>query len=387
MVFTSISVFITKKIRLTWRYDSPYEKKTQIFCIFPPLSYFVSMQYSIFPLWSLPEEIPPLLAQFWKNHSGYRPIWQTLSWNHFLQAAWQQKEGFFIGVIDHSSLLSFAIVEKRSIGAGMSGLFVIGGPNSHDQKSLPVLADGLQTLTKESGSVFIQCEMIESGILSWFQSGYYKSFLEQYTLCIDLLWSEESILSSMKQKWRYNIRLAQKHGVKVEKVEPSEVHIDIFMSLLYETLERDNFSGNSRAYYQALLQSRSKIWEGLYFARIDDRVVAAAILVIEGDTAVYYYGASTSDNELRKYMGAYLLQWTMIQESKRLGARIYDFLGVADPNIPSSHLAGVTDFKLKFSSNIIKWPEKQIFIARKFAYSLLNMVRWIKHLYERFTFF
>ncbi|HBA44566.1 TPA: hypothetical protein DEG21_04380 [Patescibacteria group bacterium] len=34
-------------------------------------------------------------------------------------------------------------------------------------------------------------------------------------------------------------------------------------------------------------------------------------------TAAYYYGASTSDNNFRKYMATYLLQWEMILEAKK----------------------------------------------------------------------
>lgn len=77
----------------------------------------------------------------------------------------------------------------------------------------------------------------------------------------------------------------------------------------------------------------------MYFARIGEKVVAAAIMIIAGKTAVYYYGASVSDPDLRKTMAPYLLQWEMMRAAKRAGCEIYDFLGVSPENEPGHHLA------------------------------------------------
>lgn len=74
---------------------------------------------------------------------------------------------------------------------------------------------------------------------------------------INLLQAEETILADMKQKGRYNIRIAEKNGCIAAHVPSTEENLDIFMKLLSETLERDNFSGNSREYYKHLLASRS----------------------------------------------------------------------------------------------------------------------------------
>lgn len=68
-------------------------------------------------------------------------------------------------------------------------------------------------------------------------------------------------------------------------------------------------------------------------------MVAAAILTITGKTAVYYYGASVSDPDLRKTMAPYLLQWEMIRAAQRAGCNFYDFLGVSPENEPDHHLA------------------------------------------------
>lgn len=87
-------------------------------------------------------------------------------------------------------------------------------------------------------------------------SGQVKHLLEPNTRLIDLRKTEEEILSDMKQKGRYNIRVAEKHDCRVERVAPTEANIDLFYEILKDTTERDGFSGNSRSYYEALLTSR-----------------------------------------------------------------------------------------------------------------------------------
>ncbi len=121
------------------------------------------------------------------------------------------------------------------------------------------------------------------------------------------------------------------------------------MDILADTTARDGFSHNARAYYEIFLSILEKNNAGgLLFARYDDRVIAAGIWVFSGETAIYYYGASTSDRELRKHMAPYFLQWEAIKEAKRRNCQQYDFLGIAPPDAHVSHLAGVSEFKEKF---------------------------------------
>lgn len=144
----------------------------------------------------------------------------------------------------------------------------------------------------------------------------------------------------MKQKGRYNIRIAEKSGVTVEQVPSTSENLDTFYHLLTETTERDRFAANSPAYFQTFLAylDKNKLG-GLSFATREEEVIAAGIFVFIGNTALYYYGASSSDNAKRKYMATYLLQWEMIREAKKRGCEIFDFLGIAAPDSKDSHLA------------------------------------------------
>lgn len=75
-----------------------------------------------------------------------------------------------------------------------------------------------------------------------FKKWYYKKFITPYTALIDVTQTEDEILSLMKPKWRYNIKLASKKWVKVQKVEKTDENIKIYYDLMMETTSRDNFS-------------------------------------------------------------------------------------------------------------------------------------------------
>ncbi|MBI5754780.1 peptidoglycan bridge formation glycyltransferase FemA/FemB family protein [Candidatus Peregrinibacteria bacterium] len=94
--------------------------------------------------------------------------------------------------------------------------------------------------------------------------GHYQP---EYTNMIDLSLSEVEILAQMKPKGRYNIRLAEKRGVKVLAWQwdlEREVHdlsflkasaaADIFYHLFSETTGRDGFSGHEKEFYENFLR-------------------------------------------------------------------------------------------------------------------------------------
>lgn len=241
----------------------------------------------------------------------------------------------------------------------------------------------ISDLAREIGAVFVQYEPLEEIDLPGFEKGEYRHFLEKRTLLLDLSADESSILVQMKEKGRYNVRLALKRGVTVRKSDGNESDVRAFFDLLSETLDRDGFSGNSFEYYLELVRALNASDSGaLFLAEKDGEPIAAAITTFVGGTATYYYGASTSDNEKRRDMPAYALQWEMMLEGKRRGCSVYDFLGVAPEGEADHPLAGVTDFKLKFGGEIRQWPESRIMVVRPGQYALLRWVRKIRKFFR-----
>jgi peptidoglycan pentaglycine glycine transferase (the first glycine) len=334
---------------------------------------------------SFGEDIAGAVGYFWNTQHSSAPVWQTSGWCEFLLDVGQVRECIFVGIYSTDAVLAgYAFVQVRDIGLGYTGGFIVGGPNlsqTVDTANIGLLFTEIERILDQTWVVFAQYEPVQD--LGFTQNmPLWKYFVEPYTLTLDLTLSEDELLAQMKQKGRYNIKLAEKQGVTIE-LSHLPNGLDHFMRLLNETLDRDGFSGNSRTYYAGLLAARTHVSEGLYLAHKDWLVIAAAILVMEWDQAIYYYWASTSDNELRKSMPAYLLQWRMIQAAKSAGCTQYDFLGIAPPGSEDHPLAGVSDFKHKFGGQIGVLPAKKISVHRSPQYYLLRMLRKMRWLFVK----
>jgi len=145
------------------------------------------------------------------------------------------------------------------------------------------------------------------------------------TLVVDLRGSEEAILARMKQKCRYNIRLAGKKGVTVRAWDD----IEAFHRMMRTTGERDVFGVHSLAYYRRAYEFFHKTGMcELLVAEYDGRPLAALMVFACGKRAWYFYGASTG--EARHLMPTYLLQWEAMRWAKGRGCEEYDLWGVPD---------------------------------------------------------
>lgn len=163
--------------------------------------------------------------------------------------------------------------------------------------------------------------------------------------------------------------------------EFSDEIIDTWMALLMETTERDNFSHNSREYYKMFLEELR--WNVVIAAaKYEEKVIAMTISVLYNDTALYYYGASTSEKEARKLASSYLTLWESMIFAQKNGAKYYDLFGVADPENPNDPLAGVSQFKQKLGWELIRLPPKRmIIISQKFF--LYKMLVKIKKIFSK----
>jgi peptidoglycan pentaglycine glycine transferase (the first glycine) len=145
------------------------------------------------------------------------------------------------------------------------------------------------------------------------------------TILISLEGTEEDWLARMKQKTRYNIRLAERKGVVVK---PSR-DLEAFSALMSVTGQRDGFGVHSQAYYRRafdLFYPRGEC--ELLSAEFEGRVLAMLMVFARGGRSWYLYGAS-SDEE-RNRMPTYLLQWETMRWAARHGCQEYDLWGIPD---------------------------------------------------------
>jgi lipid II:glycine glycyltransferase (peptidoglycan interpeptide bridge formation enzyme) len=145
------------------------------------------------------------------------------------------------------------------------------------------------------------------------------------TLVVDIRGSEEDILAHMKQKCRYNIRLAEKKGVTVRPWND----IGAFHRMIQITGGRDGFGVHTLEYYRRAYElfHPSGMCE-LMMAEYESKALAALMVFGHGRRAWYVYGAS--NDEERNRMPTYLLQWEAMRWAKARGCEEYDLWGVPD---------------------------------------------------------
>lgn len=176
------------------------------------------------------------------------------------------------------------------------------------------------------------------------------------TIIVSIKEDEEVILSRMKPKCRYNIRLAEKKGITVRAWHD----IDSFHKMMLITGGRDNFGVHSKEYYQRAYDLfHAKGTCELLVAEYEGKPLASLMVFANGKRAWYVYGAS--NNEERNRMPTYLLQWEAIRWAKSKGCEEYDLWGVPDENeetleanFESRHdgLWGVYRFKRGFGGQL-----------------------------------
>jgi lipid II:glycine glycyltransferase (peptidoglycan interpeptide bridge formation enzyme) len=145
------------------------------------------------------------------------------------------------------------------------------------------------------------------------------------TIIIPLDGTEEQALARMKQKCRYNVRLAEKKEITVRAWDD----LDGFYRLMQVTGGRDGFGVHSLAYYRKAYELFHPAGMAeLLLAEYEGRPLAALMIFAIGQRSWYLYGAS--NDEERNRMPTYLLQWQAMQWARQRGCAEYDLWGVPD---------------------------------------------------------
>jgi peptidoglycan pentaglycine glycine transferase (the first glycine) len=171
------------------------------------------------------------------------------------------------------------------------------------------------------------------------------------TIVLDLMPDEATLLAQMKEKWRYNVRLAARKGVTI-RVGETEEDVRTWYRLLEATGERDRFGIHTLDYYLnvwKLFSPRDEV--RLLLAEHNGQLLAGIFVGLFARQGLYLYGASS--NEQRQLMPNYLLQWEAIRWSRQRGARLYDFWGIPDTEAEDEAMAGVYRFKRGWGGQVI----------------------------------
>jgi len=342
----------------------------------------------------------------WKNWDDFvalhslGSVHQLSSWGQF-QASKGTEWGFWIlALFWEGKICGGALILRRRLPLGRCWLYIPKGPllnyaDSMVKDQMNVLLQELRNLGKREKAVYLR---VEPGLLkhgptdfapaenfAWHNFGFrpaHAHYQPEHTLVLEIDKNEKEILDQMKPKGRYNIKLAEKKGVKVLEAGnslPLKDAVRSFHQLLLETTSRDGFAGHPEIYYLEMLQKLGQKQARLYLAQWEDKIIAGILVTFYRNLAIYYFGASAS--QYRNVMAPYLLQWEAIKTAQKNGQKWYDFLGTAplkdedgEFKYDSRHAwAGVTEFKLKFGGKKVDFYPAQELIYRPLFYWLIRL--------------
>jgi lipid II:glycine glycyltransferase (peptidoglycan interpeptide bridge formation enzyme) len=229
-----------------------------------------------------------------------------------------------------------------------------------DAEAVRTFFGGVRTVAEREGvhTVKIEPEVTEQqaeikrllGDIGFQKARYDLQF--KTTMVVDLHPSEDELLARMKEKTRYNIRLAGRKGVEVAEDNSPEAH-EAFYELMKLTAERDGFKLRPYSYNEAKWEAMSEAGRShLFFATHEGEKLAGMLLYTFGTK--YWYMTGASSNEKRNLMPTYLLQWEVMRWAKAQGITYYDMVAVPNPDNlrEDDSLWGVYRFKAGFGGEI-----------------------------------
>lgn len=215
----------------------------------------------------------------------------------------------------------------------------------------------------------IQVEQITSLSVAQLVKG--RSLFKKKTIIIDLEKSEDDILKEMHPKGRYNIKVAQKHGVSV-RASISDKDIAKYLELMFTgTAKRQKIYAHGPKYH---LQMWSMLQPAgmakLFCAQYKGQILASAIIFCFKDTIYYAYGASALEH--REVMAQTLLLWEVIRWGKNHKYKHFDLWGVEEGK-------GFSRFKEQFGGQKIELVGTYDLPVNKLLYPFFRLAeeaRW-----------
>ena len=333
-----------------------------------------------------------------KDKNKYNNFIKQQKHSQFLQSwEWgkiQEKFGFSIykvGVEKNNELIAVALLIKKKLFFNKYYFSCPYGPIYNNNEIFLELLNEIKKIAKKEKVIFLRAEPVDK-IKNSIKT---IDIQPKKTLVLNLTKPEDELLKKMKQKTRYNIKLAEKKGIKivVETKNFSSKNLasqnpasknptsdfEKFWEIMQTTSKRNKFRLHPKNYYKQMLsaggdEENNDLKIKLFLAKYNNKIIAVDIVCFFGNTATYLHGASL--NEFRKVMAPNLLQWHVIKLAKAQGYKYYDFYGIDEQK-----WQGVTKFKKGFGGEEIVYPGTYDLVYNKFLYNIYTLLRKIKRFF------
>lgn len=311
-----------------------------------------------------------------QNNKSSHPL-QSLEWGQF-----REKTG--VKVIEQNGmLLTIHPIPHLKWNIG----YLPKGPMPTKQQITE-----LKKIAKEEKCIFIQLEpnvekteelKIKINNLGLVPSAH--PLFTKYTFTLDLTKPEEELLKNMSSKTRYNIKVAQKHGVIVEEDNSSKA-FEKYLSLTKETTNRKGFYSHTQKYHRLMWETLKnqksdydKLTVHLLVAKYKSEILVTWILFVLGDTLYYPYGASSNNH--KEVMASNLIMWEAIKYGKKLGLKKFDMWGALGPDPDQKDpWFGFHRFKQGYGGRLVEFLGSYDLVIDKKAYAIYKIADKFRYL-------
>ena len=285
---------------------------------------------------------------------------QTKEWGEF-RSKW--------GNITSISKIGLIIFSKVPFTNYTIGTYIKGPKPTKD------LLKEITKIAKENNSIFVKLEpnvlynqKDADNLKSWgLVKG--KTLFTPTSFWIDLTLSEEELLKSFSSKTRYNIRLAQRHGVIVE-VDNSDEAFEKYLELTEETNKRQGFYSHSPKYHRLMWKHLKGDIANILTAKYKGEIISAWVLFSHDGFLYYPYGAST--DRYKEVMANNIMMWEAIKFGKSKGLTTFDLWGREEGK-------GFTKFKEGYNPKVVEFLGSWDLILSKplyYVYRIVEKLRW-----------
>jgi lipid II:glycine glycyltransferase (peptidoglycan interpeptide bridge formation enzyme) len=248
-----------------------------------------------------------------------------------------------------------SLQHSRSLLPGGAVYYAPRGPVVLEAERLQAL-DELERLARAGHGLVLRVEPNARSGDEWpafFEGRGYrkgKSIQPEATRLLSIDVPPEQLRAAFKPKTRYNLSLAERKGVTVQRSRD----VATFARMAQDTARRQGIHLPGVPYYQAcldLFEPRDEV--RLYLAYHEGDPLGGIMVFRFGKTASYLFGGSTDIK--RELMPNYLLHWQAILDFRALGCDTYDWWGIPEEPAPDHPWFGLYRFKTGFGGETIRY--------------------------------
>lgn len=317
----------------------------------------------------------PVPRNFWYRFAGLRKSVDTevyteeeQAWDklvistspnpHYMQSsAWGESKAKtqwpvsrFIGY-DANGILPLQVFSRTVPSLGR--LHYVPNVTGITPEIIPALTSQLKSQYGKGMVLKLECYQPHSDdlIQAFTSNGWLKanSVQARSTVIVDIQGTSDELFTRIKKRARYEVRVAERSGVRVEKVEVNEQNLKHLTSLMNITAKRSGSFFRKESYTTKYWKAFSRTEQAhLYFAWHEMDLLAGAFVVTYGKTGWYKDGGSVRQKS--NLMGPRFLQWEIMRDLQTMGITHYDLSGIpAESELETSSMKGLYTFKTGFA--------------------------------------